>query len=281
MIKKIGIVGSGTMGRGIAQTLVLNGYQTYLNDQNPEILEEAKLSIGKRLDREVQRERLNENQKDEATKLLNLSANIEDLSQCDLIIEAVTENMKVKKEIMKALSDIVSEKTILATNTSSLSITEIAQAVKNPDRFIGIHFFNPVPVMKLVEVITGIMTSEETLIKSVDFVESINKTPVKVKEAPGFVVNRMLIPMINEAIGIYADGVASKEDIDIAMTLGANHPLGPLALADLVGLDVCLSIMEVLHLEFGEDKYRPHPLLKKMVRASMLGRKTGKGFYEY
>ncbi|MFP4457087.1 MAG: 3-hydroxybutyryl-CoA dehydrogenase [Clostridia bacterium] len=281
MIKKIGIVGSGTMGTGIAQTLILNGYQTVLNDQKLEILESSKKYLEKRLSREVTKERLSEKEKEKALDLLSLTAKLDELNDCDLIIEAATENMSVKKEIMKKLSDICNFDTILATNTSSLSITEIAQAIEKPERFIGIHFFNPVPLMKLVEVIKGLMTSQEIEEKTIEFIKSINKTPIKVKEAPGFVVNRVLIPMINEAIGIYADGVASKEDIDTAMKLGANHPIGPLALADLIGLDVCLAIMEVLHSEFGEAKYRPHPLLRKMVRAEMLGRKSSKGFYDY
>jgi 3-hydroxybutyryl-CoA dehydrogenase len=281
MIKKIGIVGSGTMGRGIAQSLIVNGFETHINDQNQSVLDEASNYIEKRLDREVAKERLSVKDKEKAISLLNISTNIRELSNCDLVIEAATENMNVKKDIFNILSDICSKETILATNTSSLSITEMAQVVDYPDKFIGIHFFNPVPVMKLVEVIKGLQTSKQTEDKVIQFIESIKKSPVKVEEAPGFVVNRLLIPMINEAIGIYADGVASKEDIDTAMKLGANHPMGPLALADLIGLDVCLAIMEVLHQEFGEDKYRPHPLLKKMVRGKMLGRKSKKGFYSY
>jgi len=281
MIKKIGIVGSGTMGRGIAQSLIVNGFETHINDQSQSVLDEASNYIEKRLDREVAKERLSVEDKEKAISLLNISTNIRELSNCDLVIEAATENMDVKKDIFNILSDICSKETILATNTSSLSITEMAQVVDHPDKFIGIHFFNPVPVMKLVEVIKGLQTSKQTEDKIKQFIESIKKSPVKVEEAPGFVVNRLLIPMINEAIGIYADGVASKEDIDTAMKLGANHPMGPLALADLIGLDVCLAIMEILHQEFGEDKYRPHPLLKKMVRGKVLGRKSGKGFYDY
>jgi len=281
MIKKIGIVGSGTMGRGIAQSLIVNGFETHINDQSQSVLDEASNYIEKRLDREVAKERLSVEDKEKAISLLNISTNIRELSNCDLVIEAATENMDVKKDIFNILSDICSKETILATNTSSLSITEMAQVVDHPDKFIGIHFFNPVPVMKLVEVIKGLQTSKQTEDKIMQFIESIKKSPVKVEEAPGFVVNRLLIPMINEAIGIYADGVASKEDIDTAMKLGANHPMGPLALADLIGLDVCLAIMEILHQEFGEDKYRPHPLLKKMVRGKVLGRKSGKGFYDY
>ncbi|MDN5351611.1 MAG: 3-hydroxybutyryl-CoA dehydrogenase, partial [Clostridiales bacterium] len=212
---------------------------------------------------------------------LSLTIDNRDAADCDLIVEAAIENMDIKKKVFAELDSFCKPETILASNTSSLSITEIGAATKRPDRVIGMHFFNPAPVMKLVEIIKGIATSEETFKKIVDLTLTLGKEGVAVEEAPGFVVNRILVPMINEAAGIFADGVASAEDIDRAMKLGANHPIGPLALGDLIGLDVCLSIMEVLYNEFGDTKYRPHPLLRKMVRAGKLGRKTGTGFFDY
>ena len=205
----------------------------------------------------------------------------EDCKDCDLVIEAIAEDMAVKLEIFKELDGICKPEAILATNTSSLSITQVAAATNRPGRVIGMHFFNPVPVMKLVEVIRGQLTEDGVHDQVVELCKSVGKTPVSVNEAPGFVVNRILIPMINEGIGILADGVASRDEIDAAMKMGANHPMGPLELADLIGLDVCLAIMEVLYEEFGDSKYRPHVLLRKMVRAGQLGRKTGIGFYDY
>jgi 3-hydroxybutyryl-CoA dehydrogenase len=207
-----------------------------------------------------------------------------DYAKCadaDLVIEAAVETMELKKELFKMLDEICKPEAVLASNTSSLSITEIAAATGRPDKVIGMHFFNPAPVMKLVELIKGQKTSDEVCTMISDLAKSIGKVPVMVNEAPGFVVNRILIPLVNEGIGILADGVATRDEIDEAMKLGANHPMGPLALGDLIGLDVCLAIMEVLHQEYGDDKYRPHPLLRKMVRANLLGRKTGEGFYKY
>ena len=282
-MKKIGILGRGTMAIGIAQIFAQSGNEVMvwvrsIDKDNPR----ASLApLEKTLDRLVSRERITAAQMGNTLKNISLTDTYEDLKDCDLIIEAIAENMDLKKSVFKALDSICKEETILATNTSSLSITEIANATNRPDKVIGMHFFNPVPVMKLVEVIKGISTSEETKNAIFEMTAKVDKTPVEIEEAPGFVVNRILIPMINEAIGIYAEGIASAEDIDDSMKLGANHPMGPLALGDLVGLDVCLAIMDVLYEEFGDSKYRAHPLLRKMVRGNVLGRKTKKGFFQY
>lgn len=237
--------------------------------------------LEKSLDKLVKREKITAESKESTLNNISITSKYEDLKDCDLIIEAISEDMDLKRQVFGMLDSLCKEETILATNTSSLSITEIANSTNRPDKVIGMHFFNPVPMMKLVEVIKGIATSEETKEAIVEMTKSVGKTPVEVEEAPGFVVNRILIPMINEAIGIYAEGIATAEDIDDSMKLGANHPMGPLALGDLVGLDVCLAIMDVLYEEFGDSKYRAHPLLRKMVRGNVLGRKTKKGFFEY
>lgn len=278
---KVSVIGAGTMGSGIVQAFAQSGYEVVMRDINDESLERGMKIIDKNLSRSVKKERITEEKKEEILKRITATTDINALKDVDLVVEAAVENMDLKKKIFKELDEVCKEEAILATNTSSLSITDISSATNRPDKIVGMHFFNPVPVMKLVEIIKGIATSDETKDTVLKLSKELGKTPVEVEEAPGFVVNRILVPMINEAVGILADGVASKEDIDEAMKLGANHPIGPLALADLIGNDVCLAIMEVLYEEFGDTKYRPHPYLRKMVRGNLLGRKTKVGFYDY
>lgn len=278
---KIGIIGAGTMGVGVAQVCSQNGYEVILYARRSISIEKGLSSITKNLDRLIKKEKIQEADKEKTLNRIATTSNLEDLKDADLVIEAIAENMQIKKDLFKKLDEICKEGTILATNTSSLSITDIASSTNRPDKVIGMHFFNPVPMMKLVEVIKGILTSKETCELIFEVAKNIQKEPVHVKEAPGFVVNRLLIPMINEAIFIYAEGIASIEDIDQAMKLGANHPMGPLALSDLIGNDVVLAIMDTLYEEFEDSKYRAHPLLRKIVRANLLGRKTERGFYTY
>ena len=278
---KIGVLGTGTMGAGIIQVLAQNGYEVYMRARRQTSVDGGMAKIEKNLSKMVAKEKITEDQKAEIMGRIHGSTDIEIVKDVDLVIEAALEEMESKKALLAQLDELVRDDVIIATNTSSLSITELASATKRPDKIIGMHFFNPVPVMKLVEIIKGLATSEETKETILELTKALGKTPVEVEEAPGFVVNRILIPMINEAVGILADGVADAEGIDNAMKLGANHPMGPLALGDLIGLDVCLAIMNVLYEEFGDPKYRPHPLLKKMVRAGKLGMKSGEGFFKY
>lgn len=280
-MEKIFVLGAGTMGSGIAQAFAQKGYEVILRDIKDEFVDKGLAGINKNISRLVEKGKITAEAKDEILSRISGTVDMNLAEDCDLIIEAAVENMEIKKKIFAELDSICKPETILASNTSSLSITEVASATKRPDKVIGMHFFNPAPVMKLVEIIKGMATSQETFDKVKELSLAIGKDPVEVAEAPGFVVNRILIPMINEAVGILAEGIASAEDIDKAMMLGANHPMGPLALGDLVGLDVCLAIMDVLYSETGDSKYRAHSLLRKYVRAGWLGRKTKKGFHDY
>lgn len=280
-IKRIGVVGAGTMGNGIAQIGSASGYEIVMQDVDDDRVGKGLAAIEKSLGRLASKGKITDDDKSAILGRIRGTTTLEDLAESDVVVEAVTEDLAVKIDIFHALQDICRDDAILASNTSSLSLTKLAAESGRPDRVVGMHFFNPVPLMSLVEIIRALQTSDETYDAIDSLTRSMGKTPVSVADSPGFVVNRMLVPMINEAAFVLQEGLASAEEIDTAMKLGANHPIGPLALADMIGVDVCLFVIEILHREFGDSKFRPCPLLKKMVHANYLGRKTGRGFFDY
>jgi len=280
-IENIAVIGAGTMGNGIAQVCAVAGYQVTLIDVSDAALERGVATLRKNLDRQVNKQTLEAAQADAAVGRIRTSTDYAELKTAQLVIEAATENLELKKRILQQVAANVSESCVIATNTSSLSITQLAATVSHPQRFIGVHFFNPVPMMALVEVIRGLQTSDDTYATAMTVTGQVGKTAITAGNRPGFVVNRILVPMINEAIFVLQEGLASAEDIDTGMRLGCNQPIGPLALADLIGLDTLLAIMEAFHEGFNDSKYRPAPLLKEMVAAGYLGRKSGRGFHVY
>ncbi len=280
-IQQIAVIGAGTMGNGIAQVCAVAGFEVTLLDVSQAALERGLATLGKNLERQVNKRTLDAEQASSALKRIRTSTDYAELRSAQLVIEAATENLALKQRILQQVADNVADDCLIATNTSSLSITQLAAAIAHPERFIGVHFFNPVPMMALVEVIRGLQTSDATYAQALLVTEKVGKTPISAGNRPGFVVNRILVPMINEAIFVRQEGLASAEDIDIGMRLGCNQPIGPLALADLIGLDTLLAIMEAFHEGFNDSKYRPAPLLKEMVAAGYLGRKSGRGFFTY
>ena len=280
-IKTVGVVGSGTMGSGIAQACAVSGLSVVMVDISQEALDKGMKTIAHSLERLLSKEKITAQDQSRALSLIQTSTQYSAFEQCDLVIEAATENLGLKIKILDQLKPHLKPQALLASNTSSISITQLAQVTAHPEQFIGMHFFNPVPMMALVEVIRGLQTSDATHQAVIDMAQTLGKSPITVKNAPGFVVNRILVPMINEAFFVLGEGISSAEDIDTGMKLGCNHPIGPLALADMVGLDVCLAVMEVYFNQFNDSKYRAAPLLREMVAAGHLGRKTGRGVYTY